>query len=191
MRKLYWFATILATLLTTGCAVRHSYVAPHAEFDLYDRIAVLPLEDRYFFTGKGMPVADSLYHRLATSPFELVDWSHTLEVVTQGNWIPQQQRDTRAVVDLGQQLQASAILTGSIDEWRNKYLSSSSSTTRVLSSTHNYVSIVGLTLCLIDCRCGHVVWTESRRGSAMGRGKQNLAANRALDQLVESLVDNF
>jgi len=178
-------------MLLVGCVTKHSFVAPHADFDLYQRIAVLPLEDQFHRSSVSTQIADSLYHKLQFSSFELADWMSTLEILEQEAWRPELQSDTRAVVRLGERLQSRAVLTGSIDEWRNKLISSNPSITRTRAASHNYVSIVGITLRLIDCRCGHVIWSASKRGSANGRDQHGAAASKTIDRLLESLVSYF
>ncbi|UCD38985.1 MAG: hypothetical protein JSW54_05770 [Fidelibacterota bacterium] len=186
IRKLTQLSVLL---LLAGCAAKPSFVAPQADFNIYQSIAVLPLADQFHRPGVSIQIADSLYQKLQTSSVELVDWMSTLEVLEQEAWRPELQSNTRAVVRLGERLQTRAVLTGSIDEWRNKLISTNPSLTRTGTASHNYVSIVGITLRLIDCRCGHIVWSASKRGSANGRDQHGAAASKTIDQLLDSLVD--
>ena len=169
----------MTTMIVLGCARSKEFIKPDIDFTKYKRIAVFPLSDYPGKPGSGIQVTDMVAVRLLNSNFDVLDRTETASV------LEEQQLGLSGLVDeetaptVGRILGVQALLTGSITEYKT------------LSIRNVNLSTAKLTLKLVDCETGQIVWAVSARGEQVGGDTEAMAAEKAIDDIVQKLAKHM
>ncbi len=187
LKSKYIFLILILTLI--GCAASEEFVRLGTNFQKYRRIAVFPLADYPTHPGSGIQVADIISMRLLGFNFSVIDRSQTLCILAEQDLGMIGIVDELTAPKVGKLLGVQAIFTGSINEWQ----STSTNVQLVQGATPAYmdISAAGITLKLIDCETGEIVWAGSARGSAYGLNFEAMAARKAVDDILEKLNNHL
>ena len=184
MRRRFISYVIVITII--GCASSEEFIRPGTDFNKYNRIAVLPLVDFPTHPGSGIQVADVLSMSLLKYNIDVIDRSQTIHVLTEQDLGMAGVLDESTTPKVGKMLGVQSILTGSISEWQ-----STSTDVQIVQGgppAMLEISAAGITLKLIDCETGQIVWAASARGSMYGLNMQVMAARSAIDDVLEKLI---
>lgn len=184
------FIVILVSfVLTYGCASSEEFIRPGAEIGKYKRIAVLPLSDYPNAHGSGVIVADLISMSLMTSNLFIIDRSQTSAILSEQGLGMSGLVDENTAPEAGRILGVQALLTGSVSEWSTE----TSNIQMVQGAQPAYLSTsaAGLTLKLIDCETGQILWAGSARGSEIGLMVQSIAAKKAVKHLTKKLLSHY
>lgn len=180
---------LISIIILIGCASSEEFIRPGINFKKYRRIAVLPLADYPSFPGSGIQVADIISMSLLGSDFSVIDRSQTQHILAEQDLGMTGVIDELTAPKVGKLLGVQAILTGSINEWQ----STRTNIQMVQGAAPAYmdISAAGITLKLIDCETGEVVWAGSARGSEIGPNVEARAARKAVDDILDKLKSHF
>ena len=178
--KKHDFKMLIGLLVILSCASSEVYIRNDIDYKKYTRIAVFPLADYPTKPGSGLQIADILSTQLINSNYNIIDRSQTMHI------LQEQQLGMSGVIDeatapaIGKILGVQAILTGSINEYQ-------CITTIIQGAQPAYmpVSKAGLSLKLIDCETGQIVWAGSARGTEIGQNAEILAAQKAVKNILK------
>ena len=180
--KLLIFVVIISII---GCATSEEFIRPGTNFKKYKRIAVLPLTDFPTLKGSGIQVADIISMSLISSDFIIIDRSQTEKIVSEQGLSLSGIIVQETAPEVGRMLGVQAILTGSINEWQT-----TSANVQLIQGgapAMVYISSAGITLKLIDCETGQIIWAGSARGSTYGINLESMAAKKAIDNILRRL----
>ncbi len=182
------FISYVLVLTIIGCASSSSsseeFIGPGTDFNKYNRIAVLPLVDFPTHPGSGIQVADVLSMSLLKYNINVIDRSHTIQILTEQDLGIVGVLDESTTPKVGKMLGVQSILTGSINEWQSTSIG-------IATSTEIEMSAAGITLKLIDCETGQIVWAASAQGSTYGLNMQVMAVRKALDDVLGKLANHL
>ncbi|MBT4034546.1 MAG: hypothetical protein HOB84_15170 [Candidatus Marinimicrobia bacterium] len=174
---------VMVAVFLLSCATSEEFVRPGTDFKKYKRIAIFPLTDYYSAPGSGIQVADILSMKMLSSPLQIIDRSQTQLLLQEQQFGLSGLMDEQTAVKAGNLIGVQAILTGSINKW---------STSRVniqlvqgAAPAMMDVANAGVTLKLIDCETGLVIWAGSADGSYTGPNQESTAAAKAVDHLLK------
>lgn len=182
-------ALLVLTLLVAGCASQKIepsvYVHPNADFSLYERVAVLPLENLTTERFAADRVRELLVVELSSKNlFEVVESGEVNRVMRTKSLASASEIGPALIQQLGKELNAQALLTGSVIEFREQR-------TGTLNTPD-----VALSLKLLDVETGLVIWsvTDARTGLGVwtrlfgvGEEDQTTAARKLIRDLLTTL----
>jgi len=186
------FKNIIIITVVVGvfsCATSNEFVRPGTDFNKYQRIAILPLTDYYSAPGSGTQVADIVSMKLLASPLQIIDRSQTQLILNEQKVGLSGIINSESAVVVGNLLGVQAFLTGSVSKWSSSKVN--------IQMVHGAapammdVAKAGVTLKLIDCETGEVIWAGSADGSDVGPNQQASAATKAVDSLLKKLKAHF
>lgn len=181
------FLTVIISIY--GCATSEEFLRPDTDFKKYRRIAVLPLVDYPNVPGSGIQVADILSMKLLGSNLIILDRTQTSQILNEQKIGMSGIIDGNTTIEVGKILGVQALLTGSINEY--------GTTTVDIQVVEGGapapmdISAVGITLKLIDCETGQIIWAGFARGSQIGNHVEALAAKKAVDDLLLKFNKHF
>lgn len=172
-----------------GCATSEEFIKPDINFQKYTRIAVLPLVDYPTVPGSGIQVADILSMKLLGSKLTILDRTQTSQILSEQGIGMSGIIDGSTTLEVGKILGVQALLTGSI----NEYGTTTTDIQVVQGGTPAPmdISAAGITLKLIDCETGKIIWAGSARGSQIGNHVEAMAATKAVDDLLKKFNKHF
>jgi len=173
----------LTTFLLLQCSNSEVFVLNDIDYSKYNCIAVFPLADYPSKPGSGLQVADILSMQLINSNYNIIDRSQTMLILQEQKLGMTGIIDEQTSPSLGKLLGVQAILTGSI----NEYQCTTTNIQVVQGADPAYISIstAGLSLKLIDCETGQIVWAGSARGSLLGENIEISAAQEAVKNILK------
>ena len=107
----------LALSLLLGCAASEEYVRSGTDFQIYERVAVLPLADFPTHPGSGIQVADLLSFEFLKHGIAVVDRSQTQMILAEQDFGVLGIIDSSTAPNVGRLLGVRGFITGSINEW--------------------------------------------------------------------------
>jgi curli biogenesis system outer membrane secretion channel CsgG len=181
--KWYKILFTITICIFLQCASSEVFVRNDVDYSKYNRIAVFPLTDYPNRPGSGLQVADILSMQLINSQYNIIDRSQTMHI------LQEQQLGMTGVVDegtapsIGKVLGVQAILTGSISEYQ--CIQTNIQFVQGADPAYLPISKVAISLKLIDCETGQIIWAGSARGSEIGQNVENIAAQKAIKNILE------
>lgn len=181
-------ALLLPVLAAGGCRSQETssyYVHPNADFSLYQRVAVLPLENLTSDRFAGERVRELLTVELASmGAFDVVELGEVNRVLRAQDVPVVSEVGTEKVRALGEALGVQALMTGSVMAFQER------------RSGNINAPVVSIALRLIDVESGIAVWsvTGSRTGLStwtrlfgVGEESQTDASRRLVRDLIGTL----
>ncbi len=189
MKHLLCAALILLPITVASCASQKVepavYVHPNADLSVYERVAVLPLENLTSERFAADRVRELLTVELSSrNLFEVVESGEVNRVMRTKSLLSAAEIGPEAIQQLGKDLDAQALLTGSVIEFREQR-----------TGTLNTPDIA-LSLKLLDVESGLVIWsvTDARTGLGVwtrlfgvGEEDQTTAARKLIRDLLATL----
>ncbi|MBI5362428.1 MAG: hypothetical protein HZA53_04555 [Planctomycetes bacterium] len=189
MKRIWSTALLLLTLGAAGCASNRIepavYMHPNADLSVYERVAVLPLENLSTERFAADRVRELLVVELsAKGLFEVVESGEVNRVMRMKNLAGAAEVGPELIQQLGAELKVQALLTGSVIEFREQR-----------AGTLNAPDIA-LSLKLLDVETGLVIWsvTDARTGLGVwtrlfgvGEEDQTTAARKLIRDLLSTL----
>lgn len=189
MRHLLRAALLVLPLLVAACASQKVeptvYVHPNADLSVYERVAILPLENLTSERFAADRVRELLTVELSSrNLFEVVESGEVNRVLRTKNLASAADIGPEAIQGIGKDLEAQALLTGSVIEFREQR-----------TGTLNMPDIA-LSLKLLDVESGLVIWsvTDARTGLnvwtrlfGVGEEDQTTAARKLIRELLSTL----
>jgi len=173
---------VICLLLILNCASSEVYLRHDIDYTRYNRIAVFPLADYPTKPGSGLQVADILSTQLINSNYNIIDRSQTMLILQEQSLGMTGVIDERTAPSVGKLLGVQAILTGSINEYQ--CISTNIQVVQGAQPAYMPISKVGLTLKLIDCETGQIIWAGSAQGTDVGQNVENSAAQKAIKNIL-------
>ncbi len=180
---------VLGLCIFFGCASSQEYVQPGIDFSKYNRLAVLPFADYPTHPGSGTQVADILSIALLRHGISVIDRSQTQALLNEQDMGLFGVLDAKTAPQVGKLLGVQCILTGSVNEWQ--WTSTNVQVVQGAAPAYAVISAAGISLKLIDCETGQIIWAASSRGSAYGENLMAMAAHKAVDDVTEKLAAHF
>ena len=180
---------LLVIISIFGCATSEEFVRSDTNFSKYKQIAVLPLIDYPTVPGSGIQVADILSMKLISSKLIILDRTQTSQILNEQSIGMSGIIDGSTSPEVGKILGVQALLTGSINEYGTTTVD-----IQVVQGGKPApmdISAAGITLKLIDCETGQIIWAGSARGTQMGNRVEAMAASKAVDDLLKSFNKHF
>jgi len=181
--KRHDFKMLIGLLVILNCASSEVYIRNDIDYKKYTRIAVFPLVDYPTKPGSGLQVADIISAQLINSNYNIIDRSQTTRILQEQQLSMSGVIDERTVPSIGKILGVQAILTGSINEYQCTPVNIQ--VAQGARPAYIYVSAAGISLKLIDCETGQVIWAGSARGTEMGQNAEIFAARKAVKNILE------
>lgn len=189
MKRSLTAACLALTLLGASCASQKIepavYTHPNADLSIYERVAVLPLENLTTERFAADRVRELLVVELsAKALFEVVESGEVNRVLRTKNLASAAEIGPAQIAEIGAELNAQALLTGSVIEFREQR-----------TGTLNAPDIA-LSLKLLDVETGLVIWsvTDARTGLGVwtrlfgvGEEDQTTAARKLIRDLLTTL----
>lgn len=189
MKRTWCAALILLTLGVEGCASNKIepavYMHPNADLSVYERVAVLPLENLTTERFASDRVRELLVVELSSKGlFEVVESGEVNRVMRTKNLLGAAEIGPELIKQLGEELKVQALLTGTVIEFREQR-----------TGTLNTPDIA-LSLKLLDVETGLVIWsvTDARTGLGVwtrlfgvGEEDQTTAARKLIRDLLLTL----
>ena len=186
IRKIFLSVIVLVIF---ACATSDEFLRPDTDFNKYKRRAVLPLSDYPTVPGSGIQVADILSMKLLSSPLTIIDRNQSAQMLSEQKMSMIGIVDDNTAIDVGKLLGVQALLTGSINEYGTTTVDIQM--VQGAAPAPMDISAAGITLKLIDCETGQVIWAGSARGSQIGNHVEALAATKAIDDLLKKFNSHF
>lgn len=180
---------VLGLYIFLGCASSQEYIQTGVDFSKYNRLAVLPLADYPTHPGSGAQVADILSIALLRQGINVIDRSQTLALLNEQDMGLFGVLDAKTAPQVGKLLGVQCILTGSINEWQ--WTSTNVQVVGGGAPAYVVISAAGISLKLVDCETGQIIWAASSRGSAYGENLMARAAQKAVNDVTEKLAAHF
>ena len=180
---------LIFSLLVVTCSTSGEYFTADVDFSKYSRIAVFPLTDYPLAQGSGLQVADILSMKLLGSNLTILDRSQTSRILQEQKIGESGIINESTAPEIGNILGVQAILTGSISEYGTKTVD-----IQVVQGGNPApvdVSAVSVTLKLIDCETGQIIWAGSARGTQIGGRGISSAAKKAISELSRNFIKQF
>ena len=181
--------TVSVIISVYGCATSEEFVRPDTNFTKYKRVAVLPLVDYPAFPGSGVQVADIISMKLLSSKLTILDRIQTSQILNEQSIGMSGIIDNNTAPEVGKILGVQALLTGSINEYGTTTVD-----IQVVQGGKPApmdISAAGITLKLIDCETGQIIWAGSARGTKVGNHVEAIAASKAVENLLKSFNKHF
>ncbi len=180
--------TILLILgfLFVCCASSSEFVKPGVDFSKYDRVAILPLTDYSAHPGSGVQVADILAFSFLKHGINAIDRLQIQNILNEQNLGLSGLIEATTAPSVGKLLGVGCIITGSINEWSSTLVNIQM--VQGADPALMPISAAGITLKLIDCETGEIIWASSARGSTTGDAMQAVAVQKATDKVAEQLA---
>ena len=189
MKRIWCTTLLLAAVVAAGCASNRIepavYMHPNADLSIYERVAVLPLENMTTERFAADRVRELLVVELSSKAlFEVVESGEVNRVLRAKNLASATDLGPELILQIGTELKAQALLTGSVIEFREQRV-----------GTLNAPE-VALVLELLDVETGLVIWsvTDARTGLGVwtrlfgvGQDDQTTAARRLIRELLSTL----
>jgi TolB-like protein len=166
-----------------SCASSEVYVRKDIDYTKYHRIAVFPLADYPTKPGSGIQFADLLSAQLINSNYNIIDRSQTMLLLQEQSLGLTGIIDEKTAPSIGKLLGVQAILTGSINEYQ--CIAANIQAVQGAQPAYMPVSKAGLSLKLIDCETGAIVWAGTARGSEIGQNAEISAAQKAIKNVLK------
>ena len=187
MRLITKFSILV--VFTMCCASSDEFLRPNTDFNKYKRIAVLSLVDYPSAPGSGIQIADIISIKLLGSKLTIIDRNHTSQILDEQEMGMSGIIDESTAPEFGKFLGVQAILTGSINEYRTTTVDIHVGQDG--KSAPMDISAAGITLKLIDCETGQLIWAGSARGSQIGNNQDAMAAYKAVENLLKKFNKHF
>ncbi len=149
---------LVLSMALTGCASRSTtFLSPQADFDLIERVAILPLENLTKEPMAGEKVRQLLLiEMLSSGAVEIVDVGEVSRAVRALGMAQPASPSTEEVKKLGAEMGVQALLAGSVQDFAQGSSGGVSSTS------------VALVFRLIETETGQVIWSSSISQSGAG-----------------------
>ncbi len=183
--KWYKILITITIYIFLQCASSEVFVRNDIDYSKYNRIAVFPLTDYPNRPGSGIQVADMLSMQLINSQYNIIDRSQTMHILQEQQLGMTGFIDESTAPSIGKVLGVQAILTGSISEYQ--CIQTNIQVVQGADPAYMPISKAAISLKLIDCETGQIVWTGSARGSEIGQNVENIAAQKA----IKNILDKF
>ncbi|MDZ7724637.1 MAG: CsgG/HfaB family protein [candidate division KSB1 bacterium] len=183
--KWYKILITITIYIFLQCASSEVFVRNDIDYSKYNRIAVFPLTDYPNRPGSGIQVADMLSMQLINSQYNIIDRSQTMHILQEQQLGMTGFIDESTAPSIGKVLGVQAILTGSISEYQ--CIQTNIQVVQGADPAYMPISKAAISLKLIDCETGQIVWAGSARGSEIGQNVENIAAQKA----IKNILDKF
>ncbi len=183
-KKIKMYHIFFAFLLLSGCVTSNVYIRHDIDYSKYQRIAIAPLFDYPQAPGVGLQIADIISAQLIGSEFTIVERSRMMYVLKEQSLGLSGIIDEKTAPAIGSILGVQAVLTGSVNEFRTQ--KTPMQIDNSAQPSYIYTSIVGISLKLIDCETGTVVWGGTARGTVLGGGNEMVAAQKTVKKILFS-----
>ncbi len=169
------------------CATSEVYTRKDINYSKYKRIAVFPLADYPYKPGSGLQIADMLSTQLLNSDYNIIDRTQITLILQEQALSLSGVIDENTAPSIGKLLGVQAILTGSVNEFQ--CVNTNIQMVQGAAPAYMAISSAGISLKLIDCETGQIVWAGSARGTELGQNVEIMAAQKAIKDILKKFTN--